>query len=179
MESILEQLPKPNIKAIEPKRSMRINKFVIGGALLIVAVVLLVITSLKGNAQYYLTIDELTSARTGKTTSIRIAGVVLGDSIQYDAQNLELRFTVANIPGDNKTIEQMGGLAKVLHEAAVDPNTPRLRVVYHGVKPDLLKDEAQAIMTGELGADGVFVAQELLLKCPTRYEDSLPAQAAP
>ena len=32
-------------------------------------------------------------------------------------------------------------------------------------------------MTGSLGSDGIFYANELLLKCPSRYEDSLPAQA--
>ena len=43
--------------------------------------------------------------------------------------------------------------------------------------PDLLKNEAQAIMTGRMGEDGVFYAEELLLKCPTRYEEAVPEQA--
>ena len=42
--------------------------------------------------------------------------------------------------------------------------------------PDLLQNEAQAILTGQLGADGVFYADELLLKCPTRYEEAVPQQ---
>ena len=49
-------------------------------------------------------------------------------------------------------------------------------MVYIGPKPDLLKDEAQAIMTGHLGADGVFHADELLLKCPTKYQEAVPQQ---
>jgi cytochrome c-type biogenesis protein CcmE len=52
-----------------------------------------------------------------------------------------------------------------------------MQVVYVGPKPDLLKNEAQAIVTGKVGADGVFYADELLLKCPTRYDQQLPAQA--
>jgi cytochrome c-type biogenesis protein CcmE len=157
--------------------NFRINKFHIGGLLIMMAVILLVVTSIKGNAQYYLTISELLSGKAGKTENIRISGVVIGDSIQYDPQTMQLRFTVANIPGDTKTIDQMGGLAKVLHTAALDPNAQRIKVFYTGVKPDLLKDEAQAIMTGSLGDDGIFVVEELLLKCPARYEDSIPAQA--
>ena len=51
------------------------------------------------------------------------------------------------------------------------------RVVYVGPKPDLLKNEAQAIVTGKLGEDGVFYADELLLKCPTKYEETLPVQS--
>ncbi|MGB9641322.1 MAG: cytochrome c maturation protein CcmE [Anaerolineales bacterium] len=40
-----------------------------------------------------------------------------------------------------------------------------------------MKNEAQAIMTGKLGTDGIFYAQELLLKCPTKYEEALPQQS--
>jgi cytochrome c-type biogenesis protein CcmE len=41
----------------------------------------------------------------------------------------------------------------------------------------MLKDEAQAILTGTLNPEGVFVAEELLLKCPSKYEEALPEQA--
>jgi cytochrome c-type biogenesis protein CcmE len=58
----------------------------------------------------------------------------------------------------------------------MDPNANRVDVVYIGPMPDLLRHEAQAIVTGRLGEDGVFNADELLLKCPTRYEDEIPAQ---
>jgi cytochrome c-type biogenesis protein CcmE len=50
-------------------------------------------------------------------------------------------------------------------------------VVFVGPKPDLLQHEAQAIMTGRLGEDGKFFADELLLKCPTKYEDAVPEQS--
>jgi len=109
--------------------------------------------------------------------NLRVSGAVIGDSIQYDAQNLILTFEVAHIPGDNAEVEAQGGLAKVLHDAVVDPNRQRVKVVYNDVKPDLLRDEAQAIMTGHLGEDGVFYADELLLKCPTKYEEAVPEQA--
>jgi cytochrome c-type biogenesis protein CcmE len=42
--------------------------------------------------------------------------------------------------------------------------------------PDLLQDEAQAILTGKLLDTGVFEADEILLKCPTKYEGSVPDQ---
>jgi cytochrome c-type biogenesis protein CcmE len=59
-----------------------------------------------------------------------------------------------------------------------DPTRQRVSVNYVGAKPDLLRGEAQAIMTGKLGDDGVFYADELLLKCPTKYEEAVPEQAA-
>lgn len=168
-----------NIPSTETPRRFHLNKIFIGGALLLAAVVLLVITSLKGNAQYYLTVDELAAGMAGPSANVRVSGVVLGDTIAYDPQTLDLTFSVAHIPGDNKEIEALGGLASVLHQAALDANASRLQVVYNGVKPDLLTNEAQAIMTGSLGADGLFYAEELLLKCPSRYEESVPGQAAP
>ncbi len=70
-----------------------------------------------------------------------------------------------------------GGLAEVLHQAVNNPEASRLQVEYIGVMPDLLRHEAQAIVTGRLGDDGVFHADELLLKCPTRYEESVPQQS--
>jgi cytochrome c-type biogenesis protein CcmE len=59
----------------------------------------------------------------------------------------------------------------------VDPKRAQIQAVYVGPKPDLLRDEAQAIMTGRLGEDGIFYAEELLLKCPTKYEEAIPEQA--
>jgi len=42
--------------------------------------------------------------------------------------------------------------------------------------PDLLQHEAQAILTGKLEEDGTFMATELLLKCPSRFEEKTPGQ---
>jgi cytochrome c-type biogenesis protein CcmE len=158
---------------------MRRGKFVIGGLLVVAAVVYLIVTSTSAAAQYYLTIGELQARQADfADRQVRISGAVVGESIVYDAQSLTLTFTLADVPADLDEIEQAGGLAEVLHRAVADPAAARLRVVYHGPRPDLLQDEAQAIVTGRLGPDGVFQADELLLKCPTRYDEELPAQSS-
>jgi cytochrome c-type biogenesis protein CcmE len=108
---------------------------------------------------------------------IRISGAVVGDSIKFDPNTLDLTFDVVHIPGDNAEIDKMGGLAEVLHQAVSDTSLRHLPVIYNGPKPDLLKNEAQAIMTGTLDDKGVFHANELLLKCPTRYDEAVPEQA--
>lgn len=152
-------------------------RFILGGVLIVAAVLYLLFSSTKANAQYFLTIDELLAKKGAMSDqSLRISGAVIGDSIQVNQDTLEIRFSMANIPGDQKTIDQQGGIAKVLHDAVTDGAGQTIEVVYTGVKPDLLKDEAQAIVTGRLGEDGVFIADELLLKCPTRYEEALPDQ---
>ncbi len=154
-------------------------KFLIGGALILAAVVYLIVSSTTANAQYFLSVDELQSTGSKYTNKdVRVSGAVLGDTIQYDPQTLKLTFTVAHVPGDNKDIEAQGGLAQVLHDAVVDSARNRMQVEYYGVRPDLLRNEAQAIMTGRMGEDGVFYADELLLKCPTKYEEAVPGQTS-
>jgi cytochrome c-type biogenesis protein CcmE len=157
---------------------VRINKFVIGGIFILVAVVFLIWTSTAASAEYFLTVDELNAKGSGVADkNLRVSGAVIGDSIQYDPQSLTLSFEVAHVPADNLAIESEGGLAEVLHQAVLDPSRTRIKVVYVGPKPDLLRNEAQAIMTGHMSTDGVFYAEELLLKCPTRYEEAVPEQA--
>jgi cytochrome c-type biogenesis protein CcmE len=158
---------------------MQRTKFLLGGLLILAAVVYLIASSTKASAEYFMTIDELKaegSAAVGK--SLRLSGAVIGDSIAYDAQTLTLTFEVAHVTGDNAEIEAQGGLAEVLYQAVNDPTRSRIKVIYKGVKPDLLRGEAQAIMTGHVEADGIFYAKELLLKCPTRYEEAVPEQAS-
>ena len=157
---------------------MRINKFVIGGILILGAVVFLIWTATAASAEYFLTIDELNAKGSSIVDkNLRVSGAVIGDSIQYDAPNLTLSFEVADVPADNEALKTEGGLAEALHQAVIDPSRARMKVVYVGPKPDLLRNEAQAIMTGHMGADGTFYAEELLLKCPTRYEEAVPNQA--
>ena len=158
---------------------MQRNKFILGGLLILAAVVYLIFSSTKASAEYFMTVDELNAdgpAAIGK--SVRLSGAVIGDTIQYDADTLTLTFEVAHVTGDNNEIEAQGGLAEVLYQAVNAPTRQRVKVIYVGVKPDLLRGEAQAIMTGKLGDYGVFYADELLLKCPTRYEEAVPEQAA-
>mgnify|MGYP002640163717 FL=1 len=156
---------------------MKNSKFIIGGLFILAAVVYLIASSTQASAEYFMTIEEVRAQETeivGK--SLRISGAVLGDTINYDPDTLTITFTVAHVTGDNNEIEANGGLAKVLHDAVREEGTPRLDVVYNGPMPDLLQNEAQAIMTGHIEADGIFYADELLLKCPTKYEEAVPEQ---
>ena len=109
--------------------------------------------------------------------NIRISGAVLGDTIQYDSKTLDLRFTIAHVPGDNKIIKAQGGLSAVLHAAVSEPSRGKLPIVFNGEVPDLLKNEAQAIIIGHLEEDGIFYADDLQLKCPTKYEEAVPEQS--
>jgi cytochrome c-type biogenesis protein CcmE len=162
------------------KRSGR-WKFLIIGVAILGAIAYLLFSSTLVGARYYVTVDDLLNdpGMLGKT--VRVSGAVDGDPI-FNQQTHELHFVVANIPNDNDTIRQQGGLARVLYMAVNDPNATRLQVIaYETDIPDLLQHEAQAIMSGKLQqVDGqyVFYAEEITLKCPTKYQEDVPQQAA-
>ena len=143
----------------KPRRNRLL--FVAGGVLLIAAVVFLVVNAMSGNTQLYKTVDEF-YAEQGRLTGrdLRVAGWVIGDSIVYtqiDAHNSRLEFDV---------VDDLNNPTQKLHIVAL--NEP---------KPDLLQNEAQALVEGRADASGVFHANPggLMLKCPTRYEEMDPA----
>lgn len=144
-------------------------KFMVGGMLILVAVAYLVISSTLSGARYFITVDEVVNNPDYIGKTVRISGAVIGDSIQYDSENLIIQFTISHIPSE------FDNLADALHESVNNPDLARLPIyIENEVKPDLLQHEAQAILTGRLGEDGVFYATELLLKCPSRFEDGSP-----
>jgi cytochrome c-type biogenesis protein CcmE len=152
-------------------------KFIVGGFLFLIAVIFLIISATKSSAEFFMTVREVQESDKDLTgQNLRVSGAVLGDSISYDSDSGLLSFTIANIPADNDEITALGGLSSALHQAVSDPESPRLAVIYQGFPPDMLRNEAQAILTGTLSTGGVFEAEELLLKCPSKYEDAVPNQ---
>ena len=80
---------------------MQVNKFVIGGFLILGAVVFLIWSSTAANSEYFLTIDELNEKGDSVVDrNVRLSGAVLGDSIQYDAESLTLTFEIAHVPDE-------------------------------------------------------------------------------
>jgi cytochrome c-type biogenesis protein CcmE len=73
--------------------------------------------------------------------------MVVGDSVDFDSRDLILRFEIIGESGET------------------------LPVYFNGPKPDQMRDDAEAIVQGKFDGNE-FTAQELLLKCPSRYEES-------
>lgn len=132
-------------------------KFAVGGFFMIGAIVFLIFNGLRGNMQFYVTVDEfydrqeILSAR-----DLRVSGWVIGDSIRYtqiDATTSRLEFEI---------VDDLANPGQRLQIVAM--NEPM---------PDLLQHEAQAMVHGRIGEDGAFLANKggVLLKCPTRYEE--------
>lgn len=144
-------------------------KFLVGGALILAAVAYLIISGMAGNTRFFITVDEVINDAAYAGQPVRVSGAVLGDTIVYDEQTLTIEFTVVHIP------EGQDVTGETLFEAVNNPDAQQMRVRVEGqTKPDLLRHEAQAIMTGTMGADGVFLATELNLKCPSRFIEGAP-----
>jgi cytochrome c-type biogenesis protein CcmE len=162
--------------AVEKLRRGKKNerwKFIVGGLLILGAIAYLVYSSTVSGARFFITVDEVVTDSAYLGQSVRLTGVVLGDTIQYDPSTSSLSFTIAHIPREYED------LAQVLHDSANNPNLNQLHVVMGNTgMPDLLQHEAQAILTGSLGEDGYFHATELNLKCPTRFEEHTPNMLA-
>ncbi|MEZ4593935.1 MAG: cytochrome c maturation protein CcmE [Chloroflexota bacterium] len=143
-----------------PTKSGRL-KFVIGGVLLLAAIVYLVVNAMSGNTQLYKTVDEFYAEQaTLVGRDLRVAGFVIGDSIQFtqiDATTSRLEFDI---------VDDINNPGQRLHIVAM--NEPM---------PDLLQHEAQAMVEGSANESGEFISNPggLLLKCPTRYEELDPA----
>jgi cytochrome c-type biogenesis protein CcmE len=141
-------------------------KFLVGGILILASVGYLLMANTWASARQSITVEELVADENYIGQTVSLTGAVIGDSIRYDSEELTIDFVISHIP------EDYDNLAEALFISANDPNMAQIPVyIENEVKPDLLQHEAQAILTGSLGEDGVFYATELLLKCPSRFED--------
>ncbi len=144
MESILRNPP-----AKTATRSNRIPlKFILGGVVLLGVIAFVMYSSFQSNTVYYYTLPELQAQRAqlaGQT--VRVNGPLDKASIQNDQKNLILQF---NLVEDNIV----------------------LPVVYHGVAPDTMSSGESVVAEGKLDSNGIFQASTILVKCPSKYEES-------
>ncbi len=133
------------------------RKIIIASIFLSCAILFLIVASTFSSAQYYLTVDELLTQRQyyqGK--EVKISGKVLGSSILYDQDTHRLTFVITS---EDKSKNLNTSYPK-----------DTLKVYYQGIKPDLLNNDVLVIASGHLIGDDVFQADELLFKCPSKYE---------
>lgn len=138
-------------------------KFVVGGVLIVAAIVFLVVNAMSGNTQLYKTVGEFYAEQSRLVgRDLRVSGLVVGDSIKFtqiDATTSRLEFDI---------VDDLQNPGQRLHIVAM--NEPI---------PDLLQHEAQAMVEGRAEDGGVFHANQggLFLKCPTRYEEAAAPEA--
>jgi len=118
-------------------------KFLVGGAIILVVIGWLIFSNVQGSTAYYLTVEEV-MGQGPSDRMVRVSGLVVGETIDWDPQQMTLRFEIAD-EGES------------------------LPVIFKGVRPDMFQDGAQAVVEGKYTTKGVFEATSLLLKCPSKY----------
>ena len=127
----------------QKKRAGGQMRLIVGGAIIVLVIGWLVISNIGGSTTYYLTVEEVI-AQAPSDRLVRVAGLIVGQSIQWDAQQMVLRFEISDESGS-------------------------MPVLYRGSRPDLLEDGTQAVVEGKYTKTGVFEATSVLLKCPSKY----------
>ena len=126
-------------------------KYIVGGVVIVGLIAYLIISSISSAGAYYREVGEVLAqgnALAGK--NLRVSGNIVTESITYDAAKLDLNFLISDPTDAGK----------------------QLAVYFHGVKPDqITRPGSSAIVEGSLGPNGVVEANNLLLKCPSRYEE--------
>lgn len=85
------------------------------------------------------------------TRTVQVAGGIDFDTKHYDAEKSELVFVIYDM------------------EAADPANPDRLTIIYDGVIPGNFDQATSVLVRGKPGQDG-FVAEQLLVKCPSKYQ---------
>jgi cytochrome c-type biogenesis protein CcmE len=136
---------------VESNQANKQIKFIIGGAVVLGLIAYLIVSAISSSGAYYREVGEVLIEQTalmGK--NLRVSGNIVTESIQYDPTTLDLNFRISDPKDASKQIA----------------------VHFHGVKPDQMDREgSSAIVEGTMGSKGVVEANNLLLKCPSRYDE--------
>jgi cytochrome c-type biogenesis protein CcmE len=129
--------------------------WIIGGAAVIVAVFAwLLFGGLQKNVVFFLTPQELLAKGTeGVGVPVRLGGQVKRGSVKWDAQTLDLRFTVTD-----------GAREMQVHST--------------GAPPQMFRDGMGVVVEGRVGAGGVFEATGLMVKHSNEYRPPKPGEEA-
>jgi cytochrome c-type biogenesis protein CcmE len=84
-------------------------------------------------------------------------------------QGRELRLSGTVVDGSIATDAEAGTVA-----FDVTDGTTTVAVLFTGPQPDTLQDGGEAVAEGALGTDGVFHADTLFAKCPSKFETKEP-----
>lgn len=142
-------------------------KLLIALVVVVGGIAALIITSMESTTTYYMKPSEILAkaADDGKSVygqRIRVGGIVIDKTVKGSAATRQWEFMVTD--GDGDKIEPV----------AMAKTSPSNRVIvkYKGIVPDTFKEGVLAISDGVLDKNGVFTADTVLAKCPSKYEES-------
>ena len=115
-------------------------KYVIGIGIILIFIVFGAL-SFRKNLTPYVGFNEAKSSN----SSVQIIGEVLPEETKYDLENQKFYFTLK------------------------DPKGEKMNIVFNGVKPANFEQATNIVVIGKY-QDGVFLADQVLVKCPSKYQ---------
>jgi cytochrome c-type biogenesis protein CcmE len=110
----------------------------------VVVAVGLGVRAFQENLSYFFSPSDVVAGKAPTGRSFRLGGMVVDDSVRREPGSLTIDFTVTDLA-----------------------NTVPVR--YTGVLPDLFSEGKGVVVRGQVGAGGLFVAQEVLAKHDENY----------
>ena len=112
----------------------------------------LVLNAFEKNLVFFFTPTQVAANEAPKERTFRIGGLVEPGSVKRQPDGVSVQFVVTD-------------------------TAKNIPVVYRGVLPDLFKEGKGVVTQGRLGADGVFMASEVLAKHDENYMPPEAGQA--
>jgi len=113
---------------------------------------LLALSAFRENVMFFFDPTQVAAGEAPVDKRFRLGGMVRPGTVDREAGSLEMSFVVTDFNRD-------------------------VKVVYSGIIPDLFRENQGVVAHGRLGADGVFVADEILAKHDENYMPPEVAEA--
>lgn len=125
-------------------------------AIVLVAIAAIILGSGSQQGAYYKTVKDVASDKSLVGERVRVGGAVVTGS--WDKRSNPMKFAIRE-EGDEKA------------------NGPTIKVVYNGTVPSTFGDGVVAIVTGELEEGGTINSDDMITKCPSKYQSATGALA--
>ena len=135
-----------------PARSNR-TRFLVVSAVIVLALGYMIYAAFPGNALYFLTVSEFNgNSEVQDGRLLRVSGKLVEGTFGREGNSIQSQFQITDNDGDSPGIT--------------------LQASYTGVLPDLFfNPHSELILEGSYGANRVFHADNILVKCPSKYSD--------
>ena len=130
------------------------TRFIIVATVVVLALGFMIWAAFGENTRYFLTVSEFNSrSEIHDGQMVRVSGKLVEGTFNRHDKSTVSQFQLTDKEGANS-------------------GTALLEASYEGVLPDLFfNPHSEIILEGSYSADGVFQADEILVKCPSKYVD--------
>ncbi|GBD92156.1 cytochrome c-type biogenesis protein CcmE [bacterium BMS3Abin04] len=138
-------------------KNIKNRKFVIGLSIIIISIGTLFYFGMSSSMIAYLNVrDIVNTSREMPTKIVKVTGKVKIGTIKTSNANRKLKFILQDSDSTNFAFP----------------------VIYNGIIPDNFKSGTIVVVRGTMGSDKVFRADNLLAKCPSKYNVSVSKKGA-